>query len=61
MSFAVYEITRLPNGDVVLRDADEGGEPLLRTPRYPIEGEPESPTDCVIPAGYFDGEVLLRI
>ncbi len=30
MSFAVYEITRLPNGDVVLRDADEGGEPLLR-------------------------------
>lgn len=30
MSFAVFEITRLPNGDVVLRDTDEGGEPLLR-------------------------------
>ena len=30
MSSAVFEIARLSNGDVVLRDADEGGEPLVR-------------------------------
>jgi hypothetical protein len=30
MSYSVFEICRLPNGDVVLRDADEGGEPLVR-------------------------------
>lgn len=30
MSFAVFEIARLANGDVVLRDPEEGGEPLLR-------------------------------
>ena len=30
MSFAVLEITRLPNGDIVLRDAEDGREPLVR-------------------------------
>jgi hypothetical protein len=30
MSYAVFEISRLPNGDVVLRDADDHGEPLVR-------------------------------
>jgi len=28
MSFAVLEITRLPNGDIVLRDAEDGREPF---------------------------------
>jgi hypothetical protein len=30
MSFATLEITRLPNGDIVLRDAEDGREPLVR-------------------------------
>ena len=30
MSFAMLEITRLPNGDIVLRDAEDGREPLVR-------------------------------
>ena len=30
MPFAVLEITRLPNGDIVLRDAEDGREPLVR-------------------------------
>jgi hypothetical protein len=30
MSFGVLEITRLSNGDIVLRDADDGREPLVR-------------------------------
>jgi hypothetical protein len=30
MSFAALEITRLANGDIVLRDADDGREPLVR-------------------------------
>ena len=30
MSFAMLEITRLANGDIVLRDAEDGREPLVR-------------------------------
>ena len=30
MSFAVLEIIRLSNGDIVLRDADDVREPLVR-------------------------------
>lgn len=30
MSFAMLEIAKLPNGDIVLRDSKEGGEPLVR-------------------------------
>ncbi len=36
MSFAVLEITRLPNGDIVLRDAEDGREPLRGPFREPI-------------------------
>ena len=36
MSFAVLEITRLPNGDIVLRDAEDGREPLRGPLREPI-------------------------
>lgn len=30
MSFAALEITRLANGDIVLRDPEDGWEPLVR-------------------------------
>ena len=36
MSFAVLEITRLPNGDIVLRDAEDGREPLRGPLREPF-------------------------
>ena len=36
MSFAVLEIVRLSNGDIVLRDADDVREPLRGPVREPL-------------------------